>query len=125
MNKTNAKKNKQQLQIANALVPDMEQMRRNVVFDELRARHWRAQWETMFYHIETVKIKDEYKRLLEDERVKQEKYLEELKNTIEESKGELSLEDSNVVGDPSEQTSNVETELKVEEQPPQEVKEDS
>lgn len=78
--------------VENVLTPDLIKMREQVVADELKARHWRAQYETAYFHLEFEKIIPEYEALLkrkEEERQeflkKQQEYFESLnKVTTEE-----------------------------------------
>lgn len=82
--------------VDNVLTPDLQRVREQVVVDELKARHWRAQWETAYYHLEFEKIIPQYEELLkrkEDERQaflkKQQEYFESLDKVAKEEKIEI------------------------------------
>lgn len=73
------------------LAPDIQRIREQVQLDELKARHWKAQYDTAFYHMQFDKLLPEYSAFLEKlekerEEVaqKQKEYFEELKRLSEE-----------------------------------------
>lgn len=86
--------------------PDMEEMRRTVVEQELSARSWKAYYEKMYYSLEAEKLEPLYKEYQERaaERIRQERERmnEFMKNLNEEinkqnendPKGELTLEEA-------------------------------
>jgi len=87
MNKQKAKKVNG---VDNGLSPDMQAVREQILIDELKARHWRAQYETAYYHIEFEKILPAYKELIDKQRKeteeankKHQEYIQSLKKEIE------------------------------------------
>lgn len=66
--------------------PSYEELREGVLLDELKARHWKAQWETAYYHLEFEKILPEYRALLEQKEAEaRQKMEEQLKEMMEKS----------------------------------------
>jgi hypothetical protein len=66
---------KNQNGVENVLTPDLQKIREQVVADELKARHWRAQWETAYYHLEFEKILPEYETLLKKKEEERQEFL--------------------------------------------------
>jgi hypothetical protein len=60
----------------------IEQMRSTVIEDELRARYWKAKWETKYYQLEDSKISPEYEQFLQEEQAKLEKMQAEREELI-------------------------------------------
>jgi hypothetical protein len=77
--------------IDNALTPDFQRIREQVVMDELKARHWKAQWECAFYHIEFEKILPEYEKLLKEKEAERQEFLAKQKAFIEDLQNELKM----------------------------------
>lgn len=80
----------------------MEQMRAQVVEQELSARSWKAYYEKMYFSIEAEKLEPayaEYKKRLEDKLAEQKKAYEEFIKIMQDKaniNGENSLGDLNV-----------------------------
>lgn len=73
--------------------PTYEQLREGVLLDELKARHWKAQWETAWYHLEFEKILPEYRLLLETKEAEAKAKMEEqIKEMMEKSKEMVDVE---------------------------------
>ena len=91
--------------IKNVDTPQMEDMRAQVVEQELSARSWKAYYEKMYYSMEAEKLEPEYIKYKErlNERLKKEKedyekfmatLQENMKNVNEENKlGNLQIAD--------------------------------
>jgi hypothetical protein len=76
--------------VENGLSPDLQMVREQVLADELRARHWKAQYETVYYHLEFEKLLPAYKELIERQKAEKEEadkkhaeFMESLKKNIE------------------------------------------
>lgn len=69
-----------------ALSPDLEAVRQQIVVDELKARHWRAQYEVAYYHIQFDKILPEYEALLERQKQEREEYDKKKNDFLEKLK---------------------------------------
>lgn len=80
MNKNKGKAPQQQDQ-----GPTYEEVREAVLRDELKARHWKAQFETAYYFLEFEKVLPAYKELL-DKKQQEEKELKEKMVTEIEAK---------------------------------------
>ena len=77
--------------VDNGLSPDMQTVREQILIDELKARHWKAQYETAYYHLEFEKILPAYRELIDRQRKeneeankKHQEYIENLKKQIPE-----------------------------------------
>lgn len=98
---SNKKTTKKENGITNGLSQDLMMVREQILADELRARHWKAQYETAYYHLEFEKILPAYKELIERQRAekaeadkKHQEMMEELKKNI----GELKIEEVGTTG---------------------------
>lgn len=77
------------------LAAEMEAIRLSVISDELKARHWKAQYETAYYHLEFEKILPEYQALLDKKKAEfevQQKELQEMINKMNEEAAKGNLE---------------------------------
>lgn len=78
-----------------------ESMREGVLIDELRARHWKAQYETAYYHLKFKEIEPEYQaQLQKDKEAYQEqlaRFQEEIAKMQAEEKEKAEKEDSPVL----------------------------
>lgn len=95
---SNKKQTKVTNGVGNILTPDMEAIRQGVVMDELKARHWKAQYEIAYYHLELEKILPSYNEMLDKKRAeaaeeekKRKEFFEKLQ--AEQNLGELKVEE--------------------------------
>lgn len=84
----------------------MEEMRQQVVEQELSARSWKAWYEKMYYSMECEKLQPSYqeyqertKKKIEEERVKMEEFIAKLNSGVtdinaDNQLGDLSIEES-------------------------------
>lgn len=85
--------------VDNVLTPQLQQIREQIVVDELKARHWRAQYETAYYHLQFEKILPEYTDLLQRLQKEREEMLQANQEAVEKmlkEADEATLEQSGI-----------------------------
>lgn len=86
--------------IKNVDTPQMEEMRAQVVEQELSARSWKAYYEKMYYSLEAEKLEPEYAKYKErlNERLKKEKEeYEKFMQTLKDNM--LNINEENKLGE--------------------------
>lgn len=67
------------------LAPNLQTVRESVMVDELKARHWRAQYETAYFHLEFEKILPEYEALLKRKEAEREEFIKKQQEFVDQA----------------------------------------
>lgn len=85
--------------IKNIDTPEMEEMRKTVVEQELSARSWKAFYEKMYYSLEAEKLEPLYreyqeraKKRIEEEQAARDEFLKQLQAEINKSNETAAME---------------------------------
>lgn len=96
----NKKKSTNQFNTSEDVQVRLQSIRDQVLVDELKARHWKAQYETAYYHMEFDKLLPDYTAFLEklqkereEAEQKQKEYMDQIKKEAAELKSGFNVEE--------------------------------